>query len=457
MSEPIPTVPVPPSPKPDRMGWVRRSMTLRVALIGIIVLLLLIPLEMVEGLIRDREWTKHQVEEEVSSTWGGPQTLTGPVISVPIDEMTRTINAERQEVWIKGRTIWRHYLPEELNVKGDLTDEVRYRGIYKVAGYWADLAMDGRFAGIPHEATGPDRVVRWKDAVISLGITDLRSVAEIGTAEVAGTRLALEPGLPCTDFASTGIVSRFRLDALGDSTPIPFTVRMRIKGSRNLGFLPVGRTTRVALHSTWNTPSFSGAFLPSERRVGPGFDANWTVLHLNRSYPQRFEEARTDMEGSAFGVDLLVPVDDYQKSTRAAKYGIMLIVLVFTVFFFVEVMQRIRIHPIQYLLVGLALCIFYSLLIALSEHIGFGYAYIVSAVAVVVLVALYARSVFRMPKAAALLTLVLVLVYGFIFTIIRQEDFALLMGSIGLFLVLATVMWLSRKIDWYGADEGRER
>lgn len=457
MSEPIPTVPVPPSPKPDRMGWVRRSMTLRVALIGIIVLLLLIPLEMVEGLIRDREWTKHQVEEEVSSTWGGPQTLTGPVISVPIDEMTRTINAEKQEVWIKGGTIWRHYLPEELNVKGDLTDEVRYRGIYKVAGYWADLAIEGRFDAIPHDVTGPDRVVRWKDAVISLGITDLRSVAEIGTAEVAGTRLALEPGLPCTDLAATGIVSRFPLDARNDSTPIPFIVRMRIKGSRNLGFLPVGRTTRVALHSTWNTPSFSGAFLPSERRIGPGFDASWTVLHYNRSYPQRFEEAQPDMEASAFGVDLLVPVDDYQKSTRAAKYGVMLIVLVFTVFFFVEVMQRIRIHPIQYLLVGLALCIFYSLLIALSEHIGFGYAYIVSAVAVVVLVALYARSVFRMPKAAALLTLVLVLVYGFIFTIIHQEDFALLMGSIGLFLVLATVMWLSRKIDWYGADEGRER
>ena len=449
MSEPIPTVPLPPSPKPDRMGWVRRSMTLRVALIGVIVLLLLIPLEMVEGLINDRAWTKQQVEEEVSSTWGGPQTLTGPIISVPIDEMLRSVNADKQEVWTKTETVWRHYLPEELKAKGDLTDEMRYRGIYKVAGYWADLALDGRFAPIVKDIPTPDRVIRWKDAVISMGITDLRSVAEISTADAGGAHLGLEPGLPSTDFAATGIVSHFPLDGVADSVHIPFTVRMRIKGSRNLSFTPIGRTTNVALHSTWNTPSFSGAFLPTDRRVNPGFDANWTVLHLNRSYPQEFEGGRADLETSAFGVDLLVPVDDYQKSTRAAKYGVMLIVLVFTVFFFVEVLQKARIHPIQYLLVGLALCIFYSLLIALSEHIGFGYAYITAAVAVVVLVALYARSVFRMPRAAALLTLVLILVYGFIFTIIHQEDYALLMGSIGLFLVLATVMWLSRKIDWY--------
>ncbi len=149
----------------------------------------------------------------------------------------------------------------------------------------------------------------------------------------------------------------------------------------------------------------------------------------------------------------MLPVDEYRKSDRASKYGMMLIALVFLVFFFVEVLLKLRIHPIQYLLVGLALCVFYTLLIALGEHIGFGKAYLVSTLAVVGLVVFYAASVFRMPKATRLLAMVLLFVYGFMFTIIHQEDFALLIGSIGLFVVLAIVMVLSRRIDWYNSRQ----
>ena len=160
-----------------------------------------------------------------------------------------------------------------------------------------------------------------------------------------------------------------------------------------------------------------------------------------------------ELADSSFGPDLILPVDEYQKSTRATKYGLMLIVMVFLVFFFVEVLQKLRIHPIQYLLVGLALCIFYTLLIALSEHIGFSAAYITSALAVIGLVVFYARSVFKQMKATQLLGLVMVLVFGFMFTVINQEDYALLIGSVGLFIVLAIVMAVSRKIDWDRAGE----
>ena len=219
--------------------------------------------------------------------------------------------------------------------------------------------------------------------------------------------------------------------------------------------MPVAKVTKAHCTSTWKDPSYNGAFLPDPVdpvvQKGDGLNANWTVLHLNRPYPQEFTGNRqAQIEGSAFGVRLMQPVDEYQKNERASKYGVMLIVLVFLVFFFVEVLQALRIHPIQYLLVGFALCIFYTLLIAISEHLGFAKAYIISAVAVIGLVVLYANSVFKVKRASQLLGLIMLLVFGFMFALINEQDYALLFGSIGLFITLALVMWVSRKIDWNG-------
>jgi inner membrane protein len=260
----------------------------------------------------------------------------------------------------------------------------------------------------------------------------------------------MEPGLPTDDLGEVGVQASLPSSAR-DQRSTPFQFTLQLNGSERLSLVPIGRTTDVSLRADWPSPSFQGAFLPAERDItAQGFTSHWHVLHLNRPFPQQFTGARHDLFPSAFGVELKVPVDEYQKNTRAAKYGSLLITMVFAVFFFVEVLQRVRIHPLQYLLVGLALCIFYTLLLAISEQWGFGPAYLAAAVAVVALVVLYARHVFRSARATALLAGILVLVYGFIFTIINMEELSLLIGSIGLFITLAVVMYLSRKIDWYG-------
>jgi inner membrane protein len=212
----------------------------------------------------------------------------------------------------------------------------------------------------------------------------------------------------------------------------------------------LGKSSGVELTSTWKNPSFDGAFLPDTRTVDErGFTAKWNVLNMNRSYPQQFSGSVSGIDESAFGVSLLMAVDQYQKSMRAAKYAVLFIVLTFMVFFFIQVLNKVRIHPIQYILVGLTLCIFYTLLISLSEHIYFGLAYLVASVAIVSLTAFYTQGTFKNMKLSGMLAVIMSILYSFIYIIIQLEDFALLAGSIGLFIALAIIMTLTRKIDWY--------
>jgi inner membrane protein len=229
-----------------------------------------------------------------------------------------------------------------------------------------------------------------------------------------------------------------------------FAFDLDLNGSQALRFVPLGRETNVQLASTWATPSFDGAFLPDERTVtDDGFSSDWRVLHLNRNYPQQWRGTSVALNESAFGVTLLVPVDQYQKSMRAAKYAILVIALTFLVFFFAEIRNRERVHPFQYILVGLALCLFYTLLLAASEQVAFNLAYVVAGLATIGLVTAYTRSIFASRTLSLLTGGVLLVLYGFVFVILQLQDFALLVGSIGLFVALALTMYLSRNIDWY--------
>jgi inner membrane protein len=225
---------------------------------------------------------------------------------------------------------------------------------------------------------------------------------------------------------------------------------LNFNGSTSINFVPLGKVSEVSVKSAWQNPSFVGAFLPDERNIATtGFSANWKVLHLNRPYPQAFKGATSGIDESSFGVNLFVPVDEYQKSMRSAKYAAMFITLTFLIFFFVQIINGIRIHPVQYIMVGLALCVFYTLLIAISEHLAFHWSYIIASISIILLITLYAKSIFNENRLTALLALILCILYLFIYAIIQMEDYALLMGSIGIFIVLALVMFLSRKINWY--------
>ena len=218
----------------------------------------------------------------------------------------------------------------------------------------------------------------------------------------------------------------------------------------------MGKQNAVQVKSTWADPSFIGSFLPVAREITQeGFTANWKVSHLGRSYPQFWNSENQNgsyLSDSDFGIKLLLPVDFYQKTQRSIKYGILFILLTFTVFFLFEVFNPIRLHFLQYMMVGIALCIFYLLLLSIAEQFGFVVAYLSAMVATVVLITGYSMAILQSKKHALMLGTLLILLYSYLYVLLHLQDYALLFGAIGLFLILATVMYITRNIDWYAVN-----
>jgi inner membrane protein len=434
-------------------NWLKQSIAIRLFTIGILILLLLIPVSMIEDLISEREARQQEAISEVSSKWGEQQTISGLVLTVPFKSYSKVYDNEKTDKYklVESRE-YAHFLPEELNISGEIIPSVRYRGIYEVIVYNSKVNLTGKFS-TPNfrELKIESSNIIWEDAFISLGLSDLRSIQENISIKWDGKQYFFNPGVESKDVISNGISSRISV-VHSDSikTETGFSLELNFNGSSSLNFIPLGKLTKVDIKSKWQNPSFIGAFLPDERSIdNDGFSANWKVLHLNRPYPQNFVGATQGINESSFGIDLIVPVDEYQKSTRSAKYAVIFITLTFLVFFFVQILNGVKIHPIQYIIVGLSLCVFYTLLIGLSEHIAFKYSYLISSLSIISLITLYAKSIFNDNKLTGLICLILTILYLFIYSIIQMEDYALLMGSIGLFIVLATIMYLSRKIDWY--------
>jgi inner membrane protein len=433
-------------------NWIKNSIAVRLFTIGFLILLLLIPVSMVENLIRERDMIHSEAIKEVSSKWGEQQTLTGLVLTVPYKTFEKVYVKESAEKFKLVESIkYAHFLPDSLNISGVVSPELRYRGIYEVIVYNSRINLTGQFAFPKFEDWNIDKEdILWKDAFISLGLSDLRGIQENITVDWNDKQYLFNPGIETNDIIQNGISTRLYLNEKDTSSIYSFSLKLDFNGSSNLYFVPLGRITKVSLKSNWKNPSFEGAFLPDKREITKnGFTALWKVLHLNRPYPQRFRGSVEGVSESSFGVNLIVPVDEYQKSMRSAKYAVIFIVLTFLIFFFVHILNGVRIHPIQYIIVGLALCIFYTLLIALSEHIPFGYSYLISSISIIGLITLYAHNIFDNKKLTLLICMILVILYIFIYSIIQMEDYALLMGSIGLFIVLGIVMYLTRKIDWY--------
>lgn len=430
--------------------WLSHSITLRLFVIGILILIMLIPVGMIESLIRERQYRQTEAQQEVSEKWGYPQTVGGLVLSVPYTVYSRITHDNDREELIAS-TAYYHILPENLQIDGELVSEKRSRGIFETIVYSSELSLKGQFQLEP-DVRNSISGLRWEEATVSLGITDLRSIQESVTLNWKGDSKLFNPGLPSQDVFQSGISVPVAVN-WNDSAAtadIPFSVELSLRGSDGIKFIPLGKTTTVAMRSGWSSPSFDGAFLPQEREIDEdGFVASWKVLNLNRPYPQEFKGSVPGIHESAFGVTLLLPVDHYQKSMRAAKYAVLFITLTFVVFFFIQIMGKVRIHPVQYILVGFALCMFYTLLISISEHLLFGWAYLIAASSIVLLVSFYAHGTFKSIKLTGILAAIMILLYGFIFTIIQLQDLALLVGSVGLFIALAVIMYITRKIDWY--------
>lgn len=427
---------------------VTSSVTARAILIGILVLLLLIPLAMLRSVVTERAGLREQAYQRVAEGWGGELTVGGPMIVVPTERKVVVDDKERivrSDVYLLPAT-----LAANLDVK--LDPEPRHVGIYAVPVYLSTLRLQGEFdlTRLQTITSQADVNYLWSQSRLRLPISSVRSLREIKQANFAGRAVTLGPSGPGV---YRGVEARIDLSQLLQQPSAAFDFDTVIAGSRAVSVLPLGSTTTVNLSSDWPHPSFQGAFLPVERNItDDGFQARWQVLELNRSYGQVWQQGEVDeaaLTQSAFGVSLFQPVDIYQRTERAVKYAILFIALTFLTFFAWEQVTRNRLHPLQYLLVGLALSMFYLLLIALSEHVTFAIAYVTAATALVLLISVYLAGALRSARRGAIAGGVMSLVYGLLYMLVLSEDYSLLLGSIILFVALAAVMLATRRVDWY--------
>ena len=424
--------------------WKANKIILKSFLIGFLVLLLLIPTFFIQNLVSERQDRQKEAVTEISSKWAGSQTITGPVIGIPYQEKT----TDQGNIRVEKK--WAYFLPAKLDIHAHIIPEKRYRGIYQVIVYTTELQIKGSYDSIHlAELNIPAENLLWNEAAVFFDISDVQGLKEDMTLHLAGTDLDMVPAKFSTEQFRNSLSASLPASFAGNHGPLEFSATVKLKGSGNLLFVPAGKETRVEAASSWSDPSFTGSFLPDVRTVkDSGFVADWKVLYLNRNYPQQWKQGVYELNKAAFGVNLIVPVDSYQQTTRSVKYSILIILLTFTAFFLIEWIYSRAIHSLQYVLVGFALCLFYTLLLSFSEYIGFNPAYLVASLATIGLIAWYVRSILRSSKMSLFVGSLLALQYGFIFTLIQLQDYALLMGSIGLFITLAVVMYFSRKIKW---------
>ncbi|HJZ77078.1 MAG TPA: cell envelope integrity protein CreD [Vicinamibacterales bacterium] len=433
----------------------------RLVVMGGLLLAMLIPLQMIHSVVSERTTRRDAALQEIGSTWGGFQTIGGPVLTVPYRSTWTEQNGTMKQTQVRA-----YFLPETLDVAATLEPLVLQRGLFNVVVYRAHLTVKGSFLRPDMTAMrpGPSQTL-WDDATISVGIADPRGISKRLLLSWMNREIPLEPGADDVAIFGSGVHARASgLGAVGERAAVPFALDIDVNGSRDLRLLPTGSQTSLQITSTWPHPSFIGAPLPTSRETGTnGFTARWTVPYFSRGYPPQWTghavdraQMKAQADASSFGVSLLQPVDIYQQAERAVKYAVLFIVMTFVVFFLFEIGRSRLLHPIQYSFVGFAMCVFYLLLVSLSEHLGFDVAYVSASVATTALIALYSVRLLGGRLEAISMGAGLVGLYSFLYLLLRLEDYALLAGSIGLFTMLALLMFATRGVDWYELRIGEQ-
>jgi inner membrane protein len=430
---------------------IRNSPLVRLLLIGFLLLLLQIPILMINGQIGEREDRRRTAVNEVTEKWGKEQTVIGPMLTVPyVWRWIEPGDGGKQTI----RTEIRHatFLPDDLTIQGRMESETRYRGIFEVPVYRITLEVKGRFAKPDFTDWGIDsNNVHWDRATLSVRISDARAIQNQAALNWNGRDEPFLPGVGEFGGAKAGIHAPLKGRLAGDR--FEFSFPLILNGSDGAFFAPLGQTTAVKITSNWSNPSFQGNWLPNNRVVtDKGFDADWTIPYLGRNYPQRWTSDTTlgdVIEASQFGLRLISPVDQYRMAHRSMKYESLFLLLTFLSIWLFEVLAKIRVHSIQYLLVGAAMALFYLLELSLSEHLGFPITYLIASAAVVGLISAYSISVLKRAGRGTVMGAVVAALYGYLYVLLNNEDYALLVGSIGLFLILGLVMYLTRRIDWF--------
>ncbi len=432
-----------------KAGKINQSITFKALVIGFLTIILLIPGIMIQDLIRERQDRSVETIEKINAKWSDAQTIYGPVLTIPY---TTT------HVDVNNKTVFQQHTisitPENLNIDTQLFPEERYYGIYKTILYKSEIDLSGNFDKINYQKTD-NSTIHWDQAYLTIGVSDLRGITENISFTLDNKQYPVEAaGNYDRLMGKILVVSLNNADTLLTGQPLNFNCKVKLNGSSNINFIPIGKTSKVHVAGTWKSPGFIGNFSPEHTITENGFDASWSVLRFNRSIPETWIDNQVEtFEDASFGVNLIDPVNHYQQNMRSAKYAFMFIALTFVVFFFVEILTKKRIHPIQYLLVGIALILFYSLLLSISEQINFGIAYLVASIATIGLITAYTHSIFKNKVQTGGLAAMLCMLYIFLYVVLQLEDIALLLGSVGLFIILGIIMFFSRKINWYRQEE----
>jgi inner membrane protein len=470
-----------PNQLPSSLERFTSSQFARLFVIGFLVLILQIPTLNLFSIINERQNLRQTAIQDITSKWGKEQVLVGPRLMVPY---IKRIAASKDKPKADIQKI-ATFLPDTLNITGQLATETRYRGLFQVPVYSSQLELTGKFDALDFSSWGiPPEDILWDRSELAVQISDTRAISTEVNLKWNDVTLPFNPGLgklqtgearlnldrpdaatrdrdgtytPSVNIASDAGIHTRLIKQIAPKTAYQFSIPLALRGSERLTFVPMGKLTTVNLASNWPSPSFQGGWLPEKSTVtAKGFEAKWQIPFLGRNYPQQWTNenpiADSTIYQSRFGVDLFSPVDNYHMAQRSIKYNFLFIILTFAVFWLFELTVRLRIHPLQYLLVGVAMCLFYLLQLAISEHLGFDRAYLISTIAVAGLITTYTMSILRARRRAAIVGVMQVSLYGYLYVVLASQDYSLLLGSIGLFGFLAIVMFVTRRIDWFGAS-----
>lgn len=430
----------------------------KVAFVALMTIAILVPLLMIRGVIHDRQMYRTQAVADIARSYAGAQAFAGPVLVVPYTETVEVDDPTPYEPNRKvqrARTDYWTFFPTTLDVRGPMRPGTRKRGLHEVLVYeWQGRAKARFDVRITEDAGATDR--RIGKPWLGYAISDVRGLRASPRLRVNGRDVALEEGLGSRD--APGLHVRLEAPVAGQSLTLDTDLDIRLGGTESLALVPLGKSNRFHLDSSWRHPSFGGTS-PRHDIDTNGFRADWEIASVASTAQRQFLEGRSlpelgesvaGMRGlDAVGVSLIDPVDIYTQADRATKYGLLFVLLTFVGFFIFELIKQLPIHPIQYGLVGLSLAIFFLLLVSLSEHIDFLYAYLIASAACIGLLGFYLSAVLRSTARGLGFAAMLATLYAALYGLLVSEDNALVLGAGLLFLVLATIMVVTRKVDWY--------
>ncbi|KIP74878.1 membrane protein [Vibrio alginolyticus] len=423
------------------------------AFVLFLFVLLQIPLSMVTGLISERSYRQDEVRNDIARSSSGEQRIIGPFIMVNYTETSY----RDDKVQIKERR--KFLLPSTFDMSANLDSFEKYRGIYRARLYKAQVALKGTFDADDLAAL---QGLDIENMSLVVGIEDSRGLIRLDDMTMASADIEVVPGTGLNQLPQ-GFHSALTLTDLNIEQPLAFDLNFLLQGMGQLQVTAIGSQTTVELSSAWAHPSFIGDYLPVSSEVSEdGFNAQWASNNFSTNIAQLFQSCLSsnhachELEQRQMGVDLIDPVDHYLKSHRAVNYSLLVITLVFASFFLLELFQARPVHPVQYGFIGLALALFYLLLISMSEHLGFNWAYVVSAVASTGLLSVYVSGMLSNTKHGAIFGVCLLTLYGLLFGLLQAESYALVMGTLLCFAILSFTMVITRNIDWYARNKKEE-